>query len=474
MPQGQDLPPEPDRPAVDVDVLRTLFLSPGDWIHRRVESVLMSPDGVTRRKVSLDVDLAVRAPWPADGAGRLLVPVTIQAKQPLRNFDAVCQGDPVPVLSTEDNGALAELLLRGLIPEQLPLAEAAVLADDHVPAIVHAPELLVEDALDGFWAYCEHLRAVVQELVDRGRLPAEDAEHWEADLALFTTVADQLARGFLLTFALPAEFAGRRLVLKYSMDEQYAAGRRPRARDRLRHCWMPWVGRVGLHELASCRSFHLELTVPPEVRLHEFTVLSHEGGRPGGPGGSHRAVDRVLAEDRAVRRWPGAVRGHLALRPTSRFDDAFCEMVILPARQGITAFASVAVSLITAVLLLVGLVATVREHVLGPGWQVPSAAASIVMSVVAVLLSWINRQPEHDISVRVMRPLRYALNLEALVMLMLAGAASVPFTPVAAAAYWSVLVLLHVLSLVLVARTWWVRRSVDRGWFTSRARRHGR
>lgn len=150
MPQGQDLPPEPDRPAVDVDVLRTLFLSPGDWIHRRVESVLMSPDGVTRRKVSLDVDLAVRAPWPADGAGRLLVPVTIQAKQPLRNFDAVCQGDPVPVLSTEDNGALAELLLRGLIPEQLPLAEAAVLADDHVPAIVHAPELLVEDALDGF------------------------------------------------------------------------------------------------------------------------------------------------------------------------------------------------------------------------------------------------------------------------------------------------------------------------------------
>lgn len=28
MPQGQDLPPEPDRPAVDVDVLRTLFLSP--------------------------------------------------------------------------------------------------------------------------------------------------------------------------------------------------------------------------------------------------------------------------------------------------------------------------------------------------------------------------------------------------------------------------------------------------------------
>ena len=59
-------------------------------------------------------------------------------------------------------------------------------------------------------------------------------------------------------------------------------------------------------------------------------------------------------------------------------------------------------------------------------------------------------------------------------MLMLAGAASVPFNPVAAAAYWSVLVLLHVLSLVLVARTWWVRRSVDRGWYTSRARRRGR
>ena len=64
MPQGQDLPPEPDRPAVDVDVLRTLFLSPGDWIHRRVESVLMSPDGVTRRKVSLDVDRLTQVARP--------------------------------------------------------------------------------------------------------------------------------------------------------------------------------------------------------------------------------------------------------------------------------------------------------------------------------------------------------------------------------------------------------------------------
>lgn len=473
MPQGQVPPPEPERTAVDVDVLRTLFLSPRDWIHRRVESVLMSPDGVTRRKVSLDVDLAAHDPWPADAAGRLLVPVTIQAKQPLRNFDAVCEGEPAPVLSTEDNGALAEALLRGLIPEQLPPAEAAVLAEQHVPAVVHVPELLVEDALDGFRAHCEHLRAVVQELIDRGRLPAEDAENWDGDFALFTTVADQLARGFLLTFALPAELAGRRLVLKYAMDEQYAAGSRPRARDRLRHCWMPWVGRVGLHDLASCRSFHLELTVPAEVRLHEFTVLSSDDDRPAAPAGSHRAVHRVLAEDRTVRRWPGAVRGHLALRPTSRFDDAFCEMVILPARQGITAFASVAVSLVTAVLLLVGVVALVPQQVLGPGWQVPSAAASIVMSVVAVLLSWINRQPEHDLSVRVMRPLRYALNLEAFVMLMLAGAASVPFTAAAAGAYWALLLLLHVLSLVLVVRTWWVRRAVDRGRYTARARRHG-
>lgn len=474
MPQGQVPPPEPERMTVDVDVLRTLFLSPRDWIHRRVESVVMNPDGVTRRKVSVDVDLAAHDPWPTDAGGRLLVPVTIQAKRPMRHFDAACEGDPAPVLTTEDNGVLAELLLRGLVPEQLPLVEAAVLAEEHVPAIVHAPELLVEEALDRFWAHCEHLRTVVQELIDRDLLSAEDAENWEADFALFTTVADQLARGFLLTFALRAEFAGRRVVVKYAMDEQYAAGRRPRLWDRLRHCWMPWVGRVGLHDLASCRSFHLEMTVPAEVRLHEFTVLSHEGDRAQGPPGAHRAVHRVLAEDRAVRRWPGAVRGHVALRPTSRFDDAFCEMVILPARQGIAAFAAVAVGLITVVLLLVGVVSAAAGHVLGPGWQVPSAAASIVMSVVAVLLSWISRQPEHDIAARVLRPVRYALNLEAFVMLMLAGAASVPFTPGAATAYWTLLLVLHALSLVLVSRTLHVARSVDRGRFTARARRHGR
>ncbi|MFI7481861.1 hypothetical protein ACH9EU_05520 [Kocuria sp. M1R5S2] len=471
MTQGQVPPPEPEHLTVDADVLRTLFLSPRDWIHRRVESVVMSPDGVTRRKVSLDVDLAAHDPWPTDPAGRLLVPATIQAKQPMRHFDAVCEGDPVPVLTTEDNGALAELLLRGLIPEQLPLGEAAVLAEEHVPAIVHAPELLVEDALDRFWAHCEHLRAVVQELIDRDLLSPEDAANWDEDLALFTTVADQLARGFLLTFVLPAALAGRRVVVKYAMDEQYAAGGRPRVGDRLRHCWKPWVGRVGLHDLASCRSFHLELTVPAEVRLHEFTVLSREAGR--GSAGSSRAEHRVLAEDRAVRRWPGAVRGHVALRPTSRFDDASCEMVILPAGQGIAAFASVAVGLITAVLVLVAVVSRTADSVLGPGWAVPSAAASIVMSVVAVLLSWINRQPEHDISVRVLRPLRYALNLEAFVMLMLAGAASVPFEPGAAAAYWTLLGTLHTLSLVLVVRAWWVRRSVDRGRYTARARRHG-
>ena len=60
---GQVPPPEPERLSVDVDVLRALFLSPADWIHRRVEAVEMSPDGVTRRKVSLDVDLAAAAPW---------------------------------------------------------------------------------------------------------------------------------------------------------------------------------------------------------------------------------------------------------------------------------------------------------------------------------------------------------------------------------------------------------------------------
>ncbi|GGG62515.1 hypothetical protein GCM10011374_27150 [Kocuria dechangensis] len=470
---GQVPPPEPERLSVDVDVLRALFLSPADWIHRRVEAVEMSPDGVTRRKVSLDVDLAAAAPWPTDASGRLLLPVTIQTKQPLRHFDATCDGDPVPVLTTEDNGALAELLLRGLVPEQLPLEEAQQLAERSIPDLVHAPQLLVEDALDGFWAVCERLRAVVQDLIDRDRLTPEDAAHWEGDFALFTTVADQLARGFLLTFVLPADADGRRVLLKYAMDEEYSAGPLPRVRDRLRHCWMPWVGRVGLHDLASCRSFHLEVTVPAEVRLHEFSALSFEGGRPSGPMGSHRAVDLVLAEDRAVQRWPGAVRGHLALRPTSRFDDAFCEMVLLPARQGITAFASVAVSVITAVLVLVGLVSVFPGNVLAGGWQVPSAATSIVMSVVAVLLSWINRQPEHDIAVRVLRPLRYALNLEAVVMLLLAGAASVPLTPVASAAYWFLLVLAHLVSLVLVARTWHVRRSVDGGRFSARERRRG-
>ncbi|MFW6187705.1 MAG: hypothetical protein ACOC84_06905, partial [Actinomycetota bacterium] len=168
-----------------------------------------------------------------------------------------------------------------------------------------------------------------------------------------------------------------------------------------------------------------------------------------------------------------AVRGHLALRPTSRFDDAVCELVILPARQGLTAFAAVAVTAVTVLLVLVGVVSRAPQHVLDPSWEGPSTATSVVMSVVAVLLSWVNRRPEHDIAVRVLRPLRYALNLEAVVMLLLAGAASIPLTPGAGTVYWTLLVLAHLLALALVVRSWVVRGWVSSGRFSIRARHPG-
>ena len=451
------------------EVLRALFLDPGDWIHRRVESVSMSPDGVTRREISVDVDLAAAAPWPADAAGRLLVPATIHAKRPLRSFSASCNGEPVPVLTTEDNAELAETLLRSLVPPQLPQAEAEALVGRSIPELVHAPEVFVDDVIGDFRAVCDRLRAVVGALIDQGRLPAGAAATWDADLALFTTVAYQLARGFLLTFVLPWELAGRRVLLAYAMDAEYAAGRRPSLRDRLRHSWRPWVGRVGLQDLPACRSFHVEVTVPAEVRLHEFTALAANGA----DGAGDPAVARVLATDRTVRRWSGAVRGHLALRPTSRFDDAVCELVILPARQGLTAFAAVAVTAVTVLLVLVGVVSRAPQHVLDPSWEGPSTATSVVMSVVAVLLSWVNRRPEHDIAVRVLRPLRYALNLEAVVMLLLAGAASIPLTPGAGTVYWTLLVLAHLLALALVVRSWVVRGWVSSGRFSIRARHPG-
>ena len=80
---------------------------------------------------------------------------------------------------------------------------------------------------------------------------------------------------------------------------------------------------------------------------------------------------------------------------------------------------------------------------------------------------------EHDIAVRVLRPLRYALNLEAVVMLLLAGAASIPLTPGAGTVYWTLLVLAHLLALALVVRSWVVRGLVSSGRFSIRARHPG-
>src|SRR4051812_39163601 len=92
-------------------IIAGLALDQQSWVHRRVEQIMYLDDRSVRRRIS--IDFTVPSGWPFDGP--LHLPITQFVKKPLTNFSFADEhGNPLPMLTAEQNGSFSTALLRRL------------------------------------------------------------------------------------------------------------------------------------------------------------------------------------------------------------------------------------------------------------------------------------------------------------------------------------------------------------------------
>lgn len=103
-PASDGLNETPFAHGCELDVLGDLRLAAGvvvmlssmpDWVHRRVEQLEILDEMTARRRVSLDLTVpnpAISSCKWMDGMDRVLLPLELLAKEPLRRFSIVDSG----------------------------------------------------------------------------------------------------------------------------------------------------------------------------------------------------------------------------------------------------------------------------------------------------------------------------------------------------------------------------------------------
>ncbi|MCF6378156.1 hypothetical protein L2K70_11135 [Nocardioides KLBMP 9356] len=250
--------------ASDADVralsLSTVLYNQQGWQYRKVQSHELREGDYEVVSVSIDcAPQGLPGLWYAlDGPGgqteqAFLVPVTYMRKGALRQFDMRGPGgEALPVIGRSEYTAL----MSGLLTYQLedsptPGTEAALL------------EAALETILDGD---PEAAVAASRELLTNGTVggrPVLDPSRvnkWARELLT------DLAKVWVLFALVPGEYAGRRVVLKYSHHAKQSADDAS-ARRR-------WLGAAGLSTLpvkftlshpTGAASHHLEVTVPGDL-----------------------------------------------------------------------------------------------------------------------------------------------------------------------------------------------------------------
>jgi hypothetical protein len=401
--------------------LTQLIIGSPSWVHRRVDTLELGSKGESRRKVSLDVTVP-KTLVIAGSHERMIVPLALIQKAMLRGFDtADSSSKPMSVLGAKENSVLALEFLTQLAPEWL--ADARCLqrqCGEHMAALVHADSLTAGKAIEDFLGWVQVARETAPRMT-----PDE-----ELDLAVFSHFAVELAGNFLLLAEIDAELAGKRIILKYSHDTELDLPSK-RAKSRT-------VGfRNPVPDFGFAANQHVEVRVPPGLAVKYVGLTDLD------PDTTPVDADADEVQDPSIKRSRRRERavGHVALSPQSRFDSGIFLVEVVPSRQGIYAFTIWAVVLVTAAVLAAlvlkfdVLQVWLQVPVLTPDARIPSPSASILLIGPALMLSWLSRTPEHDLSVMLLGPLRVVLIMCAIVLMLMAVAAAVPLAPL----YWNIL-----------------------------------
>lgn len=418
-------------PGIGADPIRgsrlaTLLFNFPLWVHRRVDSIVLGPDGTTRRSISFDLTMpaerAIHAGPMRSGerTGKLLVPLALIEKGALRRASSLDPaGKPLPVLGSEDNGQLTLELLKSLVQ---PAKNSEDYEGDVGPILErivrHDPGNSGMAALEASWAAW----------LGQATFPPLYPEAYRTQL-------DNMVRAFIDNFLLVVEldedYLDRRCVLKFAYDRDLPV---PAPGD---HTTI--IG-LTLPDVGFAKSQHVEVEVPAGLRLRWLEVTESIYGEPVG------AVTDEAETERSV--------GHVAFRARSITSSATVLFAVSPVRSGIFAFTLVA-SL--AVLTFAILTALQRAHwidIIGHPFAPPSPAVSLLLIGPALFLSWMAKAPEHRVSAVVLAPLRWILLVCTLALVIGGFAVAVPLATGAWNTAWTAVLVLAVLGTLLLIGYW--------------------
>jgi hypothetical protein len=446
-------------PSSDGDKLRRLLFESHGWVNRRVDAVRLGSSGTTRRHVSLDLTLQ-KENAISGSKGKVVIPIAILQKVPLRGFNITHAGKSLSVLGIADSENLTRSMLMRTIPAEVRLAKAAraglrVLIEDAVRFQPLRERLSDTENLSAFSDVSDDESGT--NIGPGGRehhvsLDADDVitqrmhdwlseqvdlpeRQWDLLVEALATI-EQFIRNFVLLAEVDDELVGTRSVVKYALDQDFP--------DRKSIFWHEIPIIQIIPDYGFARSQHIEFEVPAGLIVNSLELVPLDSKRHPAAG---LVQDRRREQSRAA---------HVHAAPDSRLQDAVFLADIAPASQGLLTFASWAVIMVFVAAMLSIPLRLVEPSLLDSAKLVPSPAASLLLIGPALLLSWMAKEPEHRSSAMILFPLRAMLLIDAVALLFMACLAAVPTVEWVWATSWSLIYGLVSLALCWLILYRWV------------------
>ena len=386
--------------------LLALVADSQSWVHRRVEAVRLSADTENRVSVSLDMT----AP---DGVNLLayphpVVPVAVMQKNELRKLDVKGDdGRSLSVLTRDENTLLVESMLLALLSEIFPLEvvahprgrEAIRLAVSSTPAQAH-----IAVAKFRGWFSAQ-------------RTPRQGSEDFEA---LLWGLLDVFSRCFLLCVQVDDTYIGSRRILKYSHEDLNALEARPNVP-------MTLTRELGTTSMAG--SYHIEIEMPPDVAMRSLAVYERDA-----VGEWQELAYRENSFAESIMH--ASFRNELVLQ--EHYGQTELKALLVPRFAG-TCVAAVWASLFTLLLILAGCVLRWKAGDFLQQGQQTDQVAAVLLTVPAVMMTWIGTSREHELVATLKAPFRRMLLISAAVLFAGALLVAIPFTRAIETGIWGTL-----------------------------------
>lgn len=395
------------------------------WVHRRVEVLSFSNEDVVRRRMSVDFTIPswvhdILNPGQQDRA-KVLVPLVLLRKGVLANVDLRDESDSaIPLLTTSQNGAVAEASLVGL-----------------AESVLNAP--VPHEVRCDFRRVCSDPPYVARE--SRNRLLEEHEEPPESqeariaraalrEVALYRALVESFMDRFLAITVLDLGHHDRRVV-SFAYDElvlrnesvpflrssvSLAAGNRARRIA------------IGVSGAGYADSYHIETIAPTGLQISSRVVFTSEHAAEQGRVGSY---DRSHLYFQGIRpREEVGVIYRLRPRPSTIVRAAFL------------------VSLLSTVTLVF---ARLAIHQLTSS---ADAGATILVAIPGLLAITVARPDDHPMTTDLLLPLRFVAILPGVFAFAAAGVLATQSASWLAEAILWTLISLSIVPLWILGRTW--------------------